>query len=191
MQGIMINNTALVLLLVITTFIVSPNSLDAQIFSADQGKVEFISKTSIETFTGTSNDLKGLLDLELKKLDFYIDLNTLRTGINLRDEHMRESYLETKKYPFAEFTGILNGYNPARKDTQSVIAVGSFSLHGVTTSRTIQGRIFEGPDHIYVEAKWEVMLTDHKITIPKVLFLKLADRQEVRIQTRLNRKDTP
>jgi len=186
-----VKNSSAIVLLVIAIVLVSSSRLIAQTFSADQGKVEFISKTSIETFTGTSNELKGLLDLETKKLDFYIDLNTLRTGINLRDEHMRESYLETKKYPFAEFTGILNGYNQARKDTQSVIAVGTFSLHGVTTTRTIQGRIFVSSDHIYVEANWEVMLTDHKITIPKVLFLKLADRQEVRIQTRLNRKDTP
>jgi polyisoprenoid-binding protein YceI len=163
----------------------------AQTFVSEKGKVEFISKASIETFTGTSNDLKGLIDLESKKIDFYIDLNTLRTGIALRDEHMRESYLETKKYPFAEFTGILNGYNSARTDTQSVIAVGTFSLHGVKTSRTIQGRLFVGSDHIYVEANWDVLLSDHKITIPKVLFLKLADRQEVRIQTRLNRKETP
>ncbi len=182
---------SIVLLLILTTIIGSSSHLLAQTFGADKGKVEFISKASIETFTGTSNELKGLIDLETNKIDFYIDLNTLRTGITLRDEHMRESYLETKKYPFAEFTGILNGYNPARKDTQSVIAVGTFSLHGVTTSRTIQGRIFEGSDHIYVEANWEVLLSDHKITIPKVLFLKLADRQEVRIQTRLNRKDTP
>jgi len=168
-----------------------PSALQAQTYGADKGRVEFISKASIETFTGTSNDLKGLVDLETKKIDFYIDLNTLRTGIALRDEHMRESYLETKKYPFAEFTGILNGYNPARTDTQSVIAVGSFSLHGVTMSRTIQGRLFVGSDHIYVEANWDVLLSDHKIAIPKVLFLKLADRQEVRIQTRLNRKETP
>jgi polyisoprenoid-binding protein YceI len=185
------NCTALFIVLIMTTAILSSGSVHAQTFSADQGKVEFISKASIETFTGISNELKGFIDLETKKIDFYLDLNTLRTGITLRDEHMRESYLETKKYPFAEFTGILNGYNPARKDTQSVIAVGTFSLHGVTTSRTIQGRIFEGSDHIYVEANWDVLLSDHKITIPKVLFLKLADRQEVRIQTRLNRKDTP
>ncbi len=181
------------LVLAVVAFAVTGQSglLHAQSYGADKGKVEFISKTTIETFTGTSGDLKGFVDLEAKKIDFYIDLNTLRTGIALRDEHMRESYLETKKYPFAEFTGILNGYNPARIDTQSVIAVGSFSLHGVTMSRTIQGRLFVGSDHIYVEANWDVLLSDHKISIPKVLFLKLADRQEVRIQTRLNRKETP
>jgi polyisoprenoid-binding protein YceI len=180
-----------VLLVIALTALGLPRVMLAQTYVAEKGKVEFISKASIETFTGTSDDLKGLVDLETKKIDFYIDLNTLRTGIALRDEHMRESYLETKKYPFAEFTGILNGYNTARTDTQSVIAVGSFSLHGVTTSRTIQGRLFVGSDHIYVEANWDVLLSDHKIAIPKVLFLKLADRQEVRIQTRLNRKETP
>jgi polyisoprenoid-binding protein YceI len=165
------------------------STVSAQSFVTDKGKVEFISKASLETFTGTSSSLKGLVDLDNRKIDFYIDLNTLRTGISLRDEHMRETYLETKKYPFAEFTGTLSGFNPARKDTQTVVVVGDFTIHGVKKARTIPGRLFVGPNHVYVEAAWSVKLSDHNIEIPKVLFLKLADQQEVRIQAQLRRKE--
>jgi polyisoprenoid-binding protein YceI len=168
---------------------VIPLGADAQSFVTDKGKVEFISKASLETFTGTSNALHGLVDLQKQSIDFYIDLNTLRTGIALRDEHMRETYLETKKYPFAEFTGTLSGYNPARKDTQQVVVVGDFTIHGVKKARTVPGRLFVGANHLYVEASWEVKLSDHNIEIPKVLFLKLADQQQVRIQAQLRRKN--
>jgi len=164
-------------------------SVLAQSFVTDKGKIEFISKASLETFTGTSNALNGLVDLEKRTIDFYIDLNTLRTGIALRDEHMRETYLETKKYPFAEFTGTLSGYNPARKDTQNVVVVGDFTIHGVKKARTIPGRLFVAANHIYVEARWDVKLSDHNIAIPKVLFLKLADQQDVRMQAQLRRKN--
>jgi polyisoprenoid-binding protein YceI len=161
----------------------------AQTFVTDKGRIEFISKASLETFTGTSNALNGMVDLDKRTIDFYIDLNTLRTGIALRDEHMRETYLETKKYPFAEFTGTLSGFNPARKDTQNVVVVGDFTIHGVTKARTIPGRLFVGANHIYVDAKWDVKLSDHNIAIPKVLFLKLADQQDVRVQAQLRRKN--
>lgn len=34
---------------------------------------------------------------------FFVDLAKLKTGKNLRDEHMRDKYLEVKKYPKAKF----------------------------------------------------------------------------------------
>jgi len=154
----------------------------AQKFKTETGTIEFVSRASIETFTGNSGSLTGLVDLENRSVDFYIDLNTIRTGIKLRDEHMRETYLETEKYPFAEFTGVMNGFNIAVTDTQNVIVTGNFTIHGVTKQRTIRGRVHYSPETLYIDAAWEVLLSDHSIEIPKVLFLKLADNQQVRIQ---------
>jgi len=157
----------------------------AQQFKTESGKIEFVSRASIETFSGTSNTLTGLIDLEKGSVDFYIDLNTIKTGIKLRDEHMRETYLETDKYPFAEFTGSMNGFNIAVADTQNVIVTGNFTIHGVSKPRTIRGRVHYSPESLYIDAAWEVLLSDHAIDIPKVLFLKLADNQQVTIQATL------
>lgn len=163
----------------------NPELATAQRFVTDNGSVEFVSKARNETFKGTSTHLNGLIDLNSGSVDFYIDLNTLRTGISLRDEHMRESYLETKKFPFAEFTGKLNGYNPSVKDTQNVIVTGVFKLHGIEKDRTIRGRIFSDDDKLVIGAEWTVLLSDHDIAIPQLMFLKLADSQEVTIRATL------
>ncbi len=160
----------------------------AQQFQTTNGYVEFVSRASIETFTGASNNLNGLIDLATGNVDFYIDLNTIKTGISLRDEHMRESYLETKKFPFAEFVGKLNGFNASVKDTQNVIVSGLFTLHGVQKQRTIQGRLLHDGDTLFIEANWPVLLSDHHIEIPKIMFLKLADSQDVTIKATLKLK---
>ncbi len=160
----------------------------AQQYYTTNGFVEFVSRASIETFTGTSNNLNGLIDLATGDVDFYIDLNTISTGISLRDEHMRESYLETKKYPFAEFVGKLNGFNPSVNDTQNVIVSGEFTIHGVKKQRTIQGRLLLNGDTLSIEANWPVLLSDHNISIPKIMFLKLADSQDVIIRATLTLK---
>lgn len=157
----------------------------AQQFKTETGKIEFVSRASIETFSGTSNTLTGLIDIGNGAVDFYIDLNTITTGIKLRDEHMRETYLETEKYPFAEFTGTMNGFNIAVTDTQNVIVTGNFTIHGISKPRTIRGRVHYSPESLYIDAAWDVLLSDHAIDIPKVLFLKLADNQQVTIQATL------
>lgn len=159
----------------------------AQAYNTKNGYVEFLSTTTLESFTGTSRKLQGLLDLASGKVDFYVDLNTVTTGIKLRDEHMRETYLETRKYPFAEFTGVLRNFNSARKDTQQVQVVGKFTIHGVTKERVINGRMFVSGNTAYVDAAWEVNLKDHNIEIPKLMFLKLAEVQKVRIKAVLKK----
>ena len=163
--------------------------VQSQQFLTTNGRVEFMSKASLETFTGVSEHLNGLIDFQTSKVDFYIDLNTIRTGITLRDEHMRETYLETKKFPFAEFNGNINGLNVARRDTQNVIVTGQFSIHGVSKNVTIRGRVLYNGQELYIEASWSVLLSDHNIAIPKVMFLKLADSQEVSINATLKQKD--
>lgn len=159
----------------------------AQAYKTKDGYVEFLSYTTLESFTGSSRKLQGFLDLSSGKVDFYVDLNTITTGITLRDEHMRETYLETRKFPFAEFTGVLRNFNSARKDTQQVQVVGKFTIHGVTKDRIINGKLIVSGNSAYVDAAWDVNLKDHNIEIPKLMFLKLAEVQKVRIEAVLKK----
>jgi polyisoprenoid-binding protein YceI len=99
--------TSLYILLLVVAFL-NPAPTHAQELKTSEGKIEFIFKASLNDFTGTSEKLNGLINLSEGLLDFYIDLNPLKTGIGLRDKHMRENYLETKEFPFAEFIGKIN-----------------------------------------------------------------------------------
>lgn len=70
----------------------------AQSYLTESGNVNFLSKASLNEFNGESDKLNGLIDLSQNLLDFYVDLNTLDTGIGLRNKHMRDNYLETEDY---------------------------------------------------------------------------------------------
>ena len=69
--------------------------------------VKFISDAPMEDFEGITDKIDGYLindDISnLKNSEFYfeVDLNSVKTGIALRDRHMREDYLNTAK-PFAK-----------------------------------------------------------------------------------------
>jgi polyisoprenoid-binding protein YceI len=162
----------------------------SQVFITENGRVEFLSKAPLNEFTGKSTHLNGLVDLDKNMLDFFIDLNTLDTGIGLRDRHMRENYLETKKFPYAEFTGKINAL-PAMAIGQSreVTAKGNFKIHGVEREIEVPGKLTALSDsEMRLDASFSVLLGDYKIDIPRVVFYELAEEQVVTIQAILKVK---
>lgn len=162
----------------------------SQVFITESGKAEFISDAPLREFSGTSEKLNGLIDLSQNLLDFYLDLNTLKTGIGLRDRHMRENYLETKKHPFAEFSGKLDEIPDLRPGmSSSVTASGHFTIHGVKKPLVVSGQLtMEDMGYLRLEAGFTVLLSDFNISIPKLVFYELAEEQKVRISATLNPK---
>lgn len=101
-----------------------------------------------------------------------IDLRTLDTGINLRNEHLRERYLELDKgagYDLAVLADVdlrgLNAEAPAGKGSFS----GWLTLHGVT--KRVEGAVDvrTSGSGLRVRASFPVTLTDYAIPEPRYL----------------------
>lgn len=177
-------------LLLALSVMITIRPVTAQQYSADEGRVEFISRAPLLEFSGISNHLAGLVDLDQKMVDFYVDLNTLETGIRRRDRDMRNSYLETGKYPFAEFTGkLISEFDPKLTEVQNVTAEGIFSLHGVERQIRVDGTLEPTGNDLELNAEWTVLLEDYNIDRPRVLFYELSEEQIVKISIRLKQKD--
>lgn len=154
----------------------------AQSYIGKEGQAEFISNAPLLEFKGVSEHLTGLIDLEKNLVDFYLDLNTLDTGIKLRNSHMRESYLETEECPFAEFTGQLDSaFDPDLNEEQDISVSGEFTVHCVTKELAATGTIKPTPDGLMVKAEWEILLKDFDIDRPGVAFYELAEEQRINI----------
>ncbi|EOZ98381.1 hypothetical protein A33Q_1035 [Indibacter alkaliphilus LW1] len=176
--------------LLVSCFLLFSSIGYSQEFLTESGYVNFLSKASLNEFNGESKQLNGLVDLDKNLLDFYIDLNTLKTGIGLRDRHMRENYLETHKYQFAEFTGkIAEGPELKPGESRKVTAKGKFKIHGVEREIEVPGTIKRINDsNLELEANFKVILSDYKIDIPKVMFYELSEEQSVTIKATLKKK---
>jgi polyisoprenoid-binding protein YceI len=162
----------------------------SQEYLTKNGEVTFLSKAALNEFEGKSSRLNGLIDIDKNLLDFFIDLNTLKTGIGLRDSHMRENYLETDKFPFAEFTGKIIG-TPQLTIGQKVpvIATGTFKIHGVERQIEVSGFLTKLQNgKIELDTSFTILLSDYKIPIPKLVFYELAEEQKVTIKATLTQK---
>jgi len=161
-------------------------SLQAQEYVGRGGYVEFVSTAPLLEFKGTSNELNGLIDLNQNLVDFYVDLNTLETGIRRRDRDMRNSYLKTDQFPFAEFTGeLISNFDPGLSGTQNVLVKGLFKIHGVEREIEVEGTLISDGDRLELEASWVILLEDYNIERPRVLFYELADEQTINISIHL------
>ncbi|MDR9419091.1 YceI family protein [Gracilimonas sp.] len=155
------------------------------LYYSNSGYVEFSSNVPLHSFTGESNHLTGLIDFEENLIDFYIDLNTLKTGIGKRDRDMYET-LNTQDHPFAEFTGSFKDLEFRNiSDKQPVTTVGEFTINGKTQTVSIDGALSWINENLVLEAGWSLLLSDYNIEPPGVLFYKVDDIQEISLNIEL------
>lgn len=177
-----------ILLIILMSTIAPP--VMAQVFGTDKGYAEFESKASIESFKGISRNLAGQLSLADSTLDFFLDLNTIVTGITLRDRQMRENFLETEKFPFAEFTGkMYTKIDTGTEAPQKVFIRGNFTIHGVTKELDVIATLTpKGRNSMLATASWPLKLTDYNIEVPSLLFYRLNETLILTVNVDLRRK---
>lgn len=161
------------------------HSAHGQVVFSDSGQVSFTSHVPLHNFTGTSQSLVGQIDFSSKTIDFYVDLATLKTGIGKRDKDMRLT-LEVDTYPFAEFFGTLvSDVDLESSASQDVSVEGKFSLHGVTKDVQVPGTLTREGQSWVLEAEFSLLLNDYNIEPPKLLIMKVDDKQEIELKVKL------
>ncbi len=141
--------------------------------------ISAVSETEIETITAHTSAISGLLgfdkDKGAGKVRFRVPVDHLRTGIELRDEHLRGPlWLDSKANPDILFEST----KIAKKDGAIWTVEGDFTLHGVTKPISIDVKMREIPLERIQAAHWgdkpglgfdttfTVKLSDYGIKIP-------------------------
>jgi len=174
--------TSILIITFLLLIFLSPETCKSQEFLAKDGYVEFVSRAPLLEFRGKSNNLTGWIDLNQNLVDFYVDLNTIDTGIERRNRDMRNTYLKTDRFPFAEFTGELTQpFDPENMEIQEVEVIGTFKIHGVEREIKVEGTLQKQGEGLKLEASWPILLGDYNIDRPGILFYELADEQIINI----------
>ena len=162
--------------------------------------VEFTSDAPVEVIKGTTGKVQGKVCYDEKfvfdakhpfEATFHVDLASVDTGIPLRNEHMRDNFLETGKYPKASFkaTSLSASAKPPFKAGQKVKikSLGNFTVHGKSVQKTIPLDVtylpqsaatkarFKSGNVIRIQGKFPVKLAEHNIKRPEAVTVKLAE----------------
>ncbi len=109
-----------------------------------------------------------------------VNLDSLDTGIDLRNTHMKENYLETKKFPRGKlFIDNVEGFNLSSSDGNYKFS-GRIVVHGAEKPiESASVLMKKTPSGYEIEAKFETKISDFSIPLPKYAGLALKDNIQV------------
>ena len=156
----------------------------------DQGNIEFIAigKPTALKIHGKGEAAKGTLKLEGNalsgKLDF--DLDSLDTGLKLRNEHMKKKYLETDKFKQASLTlyplKLPDSFKVSDAKQENIPFQGTLLLHGVLKTMNGLALIEKSSGKLSIRSTFGLKLTDYSIAIPSFAGVTVAEDVDVLVQ---------
>jgi hypothetical protein len=169
-----------------------PTNVDAQNkFATSNGEIKFASKAQLELIKATSNKMQGVIDAATNKFAFLVSMSSFR-GFNseLQRKHFIEKYVESEKFPTAKFSGkIIEQVDFSQDNTMEVRAKGELDIHGQKQIRIIKAKLTIKGNQLIIESNFLVPLSDHSITIPKIVSQKIASEIELDINSTLSRTE--
>ena len=146
------------------------------------------------TAVGRTQDVTGSLVIEgtsITALSVEVDMTTLASDDDRRDDQLRMRGLETDRVPTATFElsePVSFAEEPARGETVTAEAVGDLTIHGVTRGVTVPVEARWTGDQIEVVASVDVALADFDIEPPTgFLVLSVADRGTIELHLLLRK----
>jgi len=162
-------------------------SLAQSKYTVKKSEMNFTSNAELELIKASSTETQGILDPATNQFAFSVPAQSFR-GFNsdLQRQHFNENYMESSKYPKASFTGkIIEQVNYSRDSVYTVRAKGELDIHGQKQTRIIKAKLTIRKSDIQIEADFNVPLTDHNISIPRIVSQKVATEIDVRFRATL------
>ena len=108
-----------------------------------------------------------------------MDLQTLETGIGIRDKHMKDNYLEVEKGP--DFSAAMfEDIRVEKLDGKSVFS-GTLMLHGQRKPISGTAELQQRDGRIRVQAQFPLKISDFEIPTPKYLGVGVRDEIQIKV----------
>jgi polyisoprenoid-binding protein YceI len=156
------------------------------------GKVSFraVAKPGSMKILGTGKSISGsfLISVKGEVSGFAeLDLSSLDTGIELRNRHLKEKYLEVGKFPRSRFSlGPLqifrDGSNVDTNWKKELPFSGELDLHGVKKRVNGTSTIRRLDNRFEVAAEFQLKLSDFGISIPKFAGMRVENDVTVQVE---------
>ncbi len=163
-----------------------------------RNQATFFSTTPLEDITGLSNEVKGSVtfsvsDVKTLKGKISVPVSSIKTGIDMRDGHMRSAaWLNAESFPEISFEiKKVNDVKSVADNKITVKVIGNFTLHGVTKEvvadailtfldESEQTKMRAPGDLLGVQAKFNVKLSDYGVN-NKIVGQKVSENIDVNV----------
>jgi polyisoprenoid-binding protein YceI len=156
-------------ILFIGVLVATALNIQAQKFFTKDGTIRFFSNAKLEKIEATNNKASIVYDATTGA----IEIATLVKGFIFENafmgEHFNETYIESDKFPKANFKGKLENpgaVNVAKPGTYKAKVAGELTLHGVTKPASTEATFVVAGGKIDTDAKFSIKASDFDVKIP-------------------------
>lgn len=140
-------------------------------YSTKTGKVSFFSSTPVENISAVNKSVVCLLNVTSGEIQFAVLVKGFEFKKALMQEHFNAEYLESDKFPKAEFKGQMtnsSGINYKANGSYPATVKGKLTIHGVMKDVESSGNITVKDGKLQARATFNVMIDDYQITVPRL-----------------------
>lgn len=152
------------------------------------GKISFFSVTPLEDIAAVNSSALSVLDTKAGSLQFSILIKGFEFENEEMQAHFNEDYMESDKYPKAEFKGQLvntSGIDFKKSGTYPVQVKGLLTMHGVTKDVQSAGTIKVDGSSLKATSTFNIQVANFNIIIPKLVRDKIAKTVKITVDTSL------
>jgi hypothetical protein len=157
-------------------------------FFTKSGKILFFSKAPLEDIEAKNKSAVCLLDTQSGTLQFSVLMKGFEFENDLMQEHFNDDYVESQKFPKAEFKGqIVNNasINYKKSGIYPAKVKGKLTIHGETKDIETSGTIAVNGENLHVTSNFPILLSDYKIKIPALVKDKLSNSIKLMVEGKL------
>jgi hypothetical protein len=153
-------------------------------FYTKSGKISFFSSTPMEDISAINKSVVSLLDTKTGDLQFAALMKGFEFKKALMQEHFNKDYVESSKYPKAEFKGQITNNSEIKYTTDGTYTAkvkGKLTLHGITKDIETTGNITVKDGKLTLGSSFNVLVADYKIAIEKSYIDNIAKSIKVTV----------
>jgi polyisoprenoid-binding protein YceI len=142
----------------------------------------------MEDIEAKNKTVTAVLDSKTGAMQFSVQMKGFEFEKALMQQHFNENYVESNKFPKAEFKGALtnnSSVNYTKDGTYVVTVKGKLTLHGVTKDVEAPGTIKVDGGKLEGKSTFNIRLSDYKISIPSVVKEKVSNSIKIIVDTKL------
>lgn len=161
-----------------TALLLSVMSFAQDKFYTKTGKISFYSKAPMEEIEGKNKTVTAVVDSKTGALQFAVQMKGFEFEKQLMQQHFNENYVESDKFPKAEFKGVItdnSDINYEKDGTYTAKVKGKLTIHGVTRDVETSGTLKVNGGKIDASTTFNVLISDYNIKIPSIVKDKVSN----------------
>ncbi len=154
------------------------------IYYTKKGQISFYSKAPLENIEAHNNEVTSFIDKKKNELAFSLLIKSFKFEKALMEEHFNTTYMESDRYPKANFTGKVKNPEAVKWGTDGFYQItveGTLTIHNVSHPVTTQATVIIKDKNVSGTAKFNVRLADYNIKIPSVVAKNIAEVVEITV----------